>query len=91
VSVDVAGATVTVGEAADLLATEVALDAMSWVDGPVEGPVEVQCNAHGTPGRAVFDAGTSSVQFDAPAPRVAPGQSVVLYRGDEVQGGGTAR
>ncbi|CAN5856195.1 tRNA 2-thiouridine(34) synthase MnmA [soil metagenome] len=91
VSVDVAGATVTVGEAADLLATEVALDAMSWVDGPVEGPVEVQCSAHGTPCRAVFDAGTSSVHFDAPAPRVAPGQSVVLYRGDEVQGGGTAR
>ncbi|MDP1807216.1 MAG: hypothetical protein Q8K72_18715 [Acidimicrobiales bacterium] len=28
--------------------------------------------------------------FDEPQRRVAPGQSVVLYRGDEVLGGGIA-
>ena len=90
VSVDVGAATVTVGGAADLLTSEVALQAMSWVDGPVKGPVEVQCSAHGPPRRATFDVGCSVVRFDDPAPRVAPGQSVVLYRGDEVLGGGAA-
>jgi tRNA U34 2-thiouridine synthase MnmA/TrmU len=30
------------------------------------------------------------VAFVEPAPRIAPGQSVVLYRGDTVLGGGIA-
>ncbi len=91
VSVDVGAGTVTVGEAADLLTTEVALEALSWVDGPVEGPVEVQCSAHGTPRPATFHLQDGVARFCDPSPRVAPGQSVVLYRGDEVLGGGTAR
>ncbi len=91
VAVDVPGATVTVGGPQDLLTGEVALEAVSWVDGPVEGRVEVQCSAHGTPRPATFDLDGAVVRFDRPAPRVAPGQSVVLYRADEVQGGGTAR
>jgi tRNA-specific 2-thiouridylase len=90
VAVDVPGATVTVGRAGDLLVDEVAVEAMSWVGEVVEGLVEVQCSAHGGPRSAVFDARTSVVRFDRPSPRVAPGQSVVLYRGDEVLGGGTA-
>ena len=91
VSVDVGAGTVTVGGAADLLTDEVGLGDVSWVDGPVGGPVEVQCSAHGTPRPAEFDIRAGVVRFHQPAPRVAPGQSVVLYRGDEVQGGGTAR
>ncbi len=91
VAVDVAGATVTVGVAGDLLVDEVGVEAMSWVDSPVvSGAVEVQCSAHGAPRPAVFDANASMVRFDRPAPRVAPGQSVVLYRGDDVLGGGSA-
>lgn len=90
VSVDVPGATVTVGSASDLLVEAVALEDVSWVNGPVGGPVEVQCSAHGSPRPAVFDAEASMVRFASPSPRVAPGQSVVLYRGDEVQGGGPA-
>ena len=91
VSVDVTAATVTVGGAADLLIDEVGLGDVSWVDGPVGGPVEVQCSAHGTARPAEFDIRAGVVRFHRSAPRVAPGQSVVLYRGDEVQGGGTAR
>ena len=91
VSVDVGAGTVTVGGAGDLLTDEVPLGDVSWVDEPVGGPVEVQCSAHATPRPADFDIHAGVVRFDRPAPRVASGQSVVLYWGDEVQGGGTAR
>src|SRR5207237_1087366 len=40
--------------------------------------------------RASATAGGVVVRFDEPHRRVAPGQSVVLYRGDEVLGGGVA-
>jgi tRNA-specific 2-thiouridylase len=90
IAVDVAGATVTVGSATDLLVGEVALERLSWTTEPVEGPVLVQCSAHGDPRSAVLDPTTGAVRFDQLAPRVAPGQSVALYRSDEVLGGGTA-
>ncbi len=90
VDVDVASATITVGHAHDLLAAEVVLTALSWVGGPVEGAVLVQTSAHGAPRPGSFDTGARLVCFDRPAPRVAPGQSVVLYRGDQVLGGGVA-
>jgi len=90
VAVDVASATVTVGGTGDLLAGGLSVDSLSWVAGPVRGPVEIQCSAHGVPRPSRFDPSTGEVVFDQPAPRVAPGQSVVLYRGDEVLGGGTA-
>jgi tRNA-specific 2-thiouridylase len=90
VDVDVASATVTVGHGDDLLSREVALTGTSWVAGPAEGPVLAQCSAHGTPRPATYDAQRSMARFDSAAPRVAPGQSVVLYRDDEVLGGGAA-
>jgi tRNA-uridine 2-sulfurtransferase len=87
--VDVPAATVTVGPYADLLTDGVQLDQVCWAAGPVEGPVVAQTSAHGRlrPGRV---QGTT-VRWDRPEPRVAPGQSVVLYRDDLVLGGGTAR
>nr|MBA3267362.1 tRNA 2-thiouridine(34) synthase MnmA [Acidimicrobiia bacterium] len=45
-----------------------------------------QCSAHGSAVEAVVEG--SSVRFVQPHRRVAPGQSVVFYRGDEVVGGG---
>ena len=59
------------------------------------GPVVAQCSAHGEP-RAGHGApsrpadGRVEVRFAAPHRRVAAGQSVVLYQGDEVVGGGIA-
>ena len=89
-SVDRPAATVTVGTLADLLTGGVRLAGLTWVRDPLaQGtPVEIQCSAHGhpVPGRVDGDA----VVFDQPHCRVAPGQSVVLYRGDEVLGGGVA-
>ena len=84
--VDVASATITVGTQADLLTDRVALIDLTWVAGPVEGPLLAQVSAHGTvrPCRVTGAA----VIWDEPARRVAPGQSVVFYDGDEVVGAG---
>ena len=90
VEVDVAAATVTVGAAEDLRVDAVALTRCSWVDGEPAGPVEAQCSAHGEPAPAEWDPAAGTVRFAGPVRRVAPGQSVVLYRGDEVLGGGLA-
>ncbi len=95
VDVDVPGATVTVGPEADLHCDHVVLDQVTWADGPVAGAVAAQCSAHGRPRAALVEPGpegdgTVRVTFAAPERRVATGQSVVLYEGDEVVGGGTA-
>jgi len=92
VDVDVATATVTVGDAAALRAQVVPLADVVWAHDPVTGPVLVQCSAHGTPHPAQVEPSASgaTVTFDEPQRRLAPGQSVVLYRGDLVVGGGVA-
>ena len=90
VAVDVAGRRVTVGGVDDLRSTEVGIDLLTWVDRPPAGAVLVQTSAHGAARPATYDAEASLVRFAEPAPRVAPGQSVVLYRGNEVLGGGIA-
>ena len=66
----------------------VELTGLSWVDGPTSGAVEVQSSAHGAAVEATLES--ASVRFAEPHRRVAPGQSVVLYRGDQVLGGGIA-
>jgi len=94
VDVDTAAATVTVGTADDLLAPTVDLDRMVWAEGPWSGDVLVQCSAHGRTASATVEPhadGGVVVRWAEPQRRVAPGQSVVLYDGDEVVGGGIAR
>ena len=89
VDVDVAGATVTVGSIDDLMVDATPLEAFSWADGPVVGRVLVQTSAHGSCDPAVLD--DCVVLWAEPRPRVAPGQSVVFYDGDQVLGGSIAR
>jgi tRNA-specific 2-thiouridylase len=86
VAVDVAAATVTVGGRDDLLADEVTLRRLTWVDGPVDGPVLAQASAHGEAPPAVLAGAT--LRWGMRQRRVAPGQTVALYRGEEVLGGG---
>jgi tRNA-specific 2-thiouridylase len=86
VAVDVPSATVTVGEAADLLTSRVRLGSVAWVDGPVDGALDAQVSAHGAVRACRVDG--LDVCFEEPARRVAPGQSVVLYDGDTVVGAG---
>lgn len=95
-AVDPASATVTVGRAADLLADQVELDRLTWVDRPMPWgvPVLAQSSAHGEPVRAVLAgagaAGRAVLAFAEPQRRVAPGQTVALYAGDSVLGAGVA-
>jgi len=86
--VDVRDGAVVVGDREDLLVDEVAVTAITWVDGPVAGDVLVQSSAHGRAMPARFADGV--VGFAEPVRRIAPGQSVVLYDGDDVLGGGIA-
>jgi tRNA-specific 2-thiouridylase len=90
VDVDVPAATVRVGAADELLADRVVLDRVVWADRPVTGPVLAQSSAHGVPRAAavVSAPGGTEVRFAEPHRRVAAGQSVVLFDGDEVVGGG---
>jgi tRNA-specific 2-thiouridylase len=92
VDVDAESATVTVGPR-DELDTEVTpLESWTWVGAPVDGPVELQCSAHGRPESGHVSAGDvgGRVEWDRPHRRIAPGQSVVAYVDDLVVGGGTA-
>ncbi len=89
-AVDVASRTVTVGGRTDLDVDGVELVERTWVGDPLPSGVEVsvQASAHGAPRRArTTDSG---VAFAAPERRVAPGQLVALYLGDEVVGSGIA-
>jgi tRNA-specific 2-thiouridylase len=50
--------------------------------------------AHGEPYPAEIEAVDDHevlVRFDSPVDQAAPGQSLVVYRGDEVLGGGLIR
>lgn len=90
VDVDFEQAVVTVGGLEALMVEEVAVTDWTWTGRPLpEGTaIEVQASAHGHPLPGTW-AGTA-VRLDAPARRVAPGQSVVAYLGDRVVGGGVA-
>jgi tRNA-uridine 2-sulfurtransferase len=90
-AVDGAAATVTVGPLSALMVDEIAVTGVSWVDRPPRPGerLEVQMSAHGTPVPARWREDRSAVVVDRAVRRVAPGQSVVLYRGEAVVGGGT--
>jgi tRNA-uridine 2-sulfurtransferase len=90
VDVDAPSATVTIGRREQLLRPAVDLRDVRFVTGrpAADAEVLVQARAHATPvpGRLRGDR----VEFDAPQPRVAPGQVVALYDGDRLLGGGIA-
>jgi tRNA-specific 2-thiouridylase len=91
--VEPASARVTVGSADDLLVDRQVLGPVSWADRPVHGELLAQCSAHGRAEPAVVEAGPDgavTLEWRTPRRRVAPGQAVVLYDGDEVVGGGPA-
>jgi tRNA-specific 2-thiouridylase len=92
VDVDVATATVTIGDAGALRTDAVELRDVVWAHRPFEGSVLAQCSAHGTPRPATVTPGEggATVRFHQPQRRLAPGQSVVVYRDDLVVGGGIA-
>ncbi len=88
VDIDTVAATATVGPREHLLVAGQPIDDMAWSHRALAGRFLVQCSAHGQPRPARLDG--SVVVWDEPQPRVAPGQSMVLYRAEDVVGGGTA-
>jgi tRNA-specific 2-thiouridylase len=86
--VDLATATVRVGTAVDLLRPTVTLRDLRWACAAHSGPVLAQISAHGVAHPASIEG--DLLRWAVPQRRVAPGQAVVLYDGDEVVGGGLA-
>ena len=89
-SVDIAARAVTVAKREGLLVKDTALGSVTWADVPlaIGTDVLVQTSAHGQPIRARTTA--NGVAYEHPTRRVAPGQLVALYLGDEVIGSGVA-
>jgi tRNA-specific 2-thiouridylase len=90
VDLDAATATVTLGRRDELLRDSVEVRDLRFADRVPDAGVrlEVQVRAHGAPFPGRLDG--TSVRFDEPQPRVAPGQVVALYAGDTLLGGGIA-
>jgi len=94
VDVDVPNATVVVGDDDDLLRAVMTVERLTWIDGPVDGDVLVQCSAHGDtrPAMIAREGHAVRVEWRDRQRRIAPGQSVVFYDLDDrrVLGGGIA-
>ena len=94
---DMAANTVTVGPNEALFSTTLIADDWNWFPFPaLTEPVEVEAKAryNQPPQPATVypeDDGTARVVFHQPQRALTPGQAVVLYRGDQVIGGGTIR
>src|SRR5262245_49795791 len=92
--VDAAARRVVVGPGELLARSGLVADRVSWVAGrpPSGGPFEAQVRIRyrGEDVPAVIEPGGAGVrvEFRTPQRGVAPGQSVVIYRGDELLGGG---
>lgn len=91
-AVDPVARTVQVGPLDRLLVTEIPVRDPAWAGAPPPPgqALDVQMSAHGRTVAGSWDPG-GMVVLAEPVRRVAPGQSVVLYRGDEVVGGAVAR
>lgn len=92
-AIDPSAATIVLGRRNDLLAGGARLSGMSWVAGEPAptGPVEVKIryNSPAVPATLELSGSTCAVLFDERQSSVAPGQAGVIYRGDELLGGGT--
>jgi tRNA-uridine 2-sulfurtransferase len=88
---------VVVGPRDALRRSSVEASSFRWVAGAASPPgteCEAQLRAHGDPHVARIEASNDDavqIRFDEPVDQAAPGQSLVLYRGDEVLGGGLIR
>jgi tRNA-specific 2-thiouridylase len=94
-ALDAARNTVVVGPRAELLRTRAISHDATWIS-PQPPPAGTECTvqlrAHGAAHDAAVensDGSALTLRFDPPVAQVSPGQSMVLYRGDEVLGGGT--
>lgn len=92
IALDPATATVRVGSRDDLAVARCRVAPVSFVNGPVrpgsEVAVKVRYRSRAVPASLGQEGAGWVVTFATPQEAVAPGQSAVFYRGDEVLGGG---
>lgn len=72
----------------ELYATEVNLSAIDKIDTPIRVRAKVRYNQEAKDATASMENGKLHVVFDEPQRAICKGQSVVLYDGDTVLGGG---
>ena len=90
---------VVVGSRGEAAARRIEADTVSiisgqWPDAPFEAEAMVRYRGAQTPATIIPGepgSRTLAVQFTGDGPVASPGQALVLYRGDEVLGGGTIR
>lgn len=87
------GNTVVVGAREELAAKGLDAEDVRWLvepEGPFRAQAQIRYRAEAAPAHIVPRPGRAArIEFDEPQRGVAPGQSVVLYAGDRVLGGGT--
>jgi len=92
--VDAAANRVVAGPGELLTRRGLVADRATWVagvppsDGPFEGDVRIRYRGDDVPSAIRADGERIRVEFHRPQRGVAPGQSVVVYRGEELLGGG---
>jgi tRNA-specific 2-thiouridylase len=86
---------VVLGEGESLFSRDVRTETFHWIPGkPPRGPVRCRAKIRYRHPEAPATAypqpdGSVHIEFDEPQRAVTPGQTAVLYDGDEVLGGGT--
>jgi len=94
VDIDAASNRVVIGSGDLLSRRGLVADRLSWVageppsTGPFEAEARVRYKGEDTPAAVQVEEGIATVEFRSPVRAVAPGQSVVFYRGDGCLGGG---
>jgi tRNA-specific 2-thiouridylase len=89
VRIDAARNAVIVGAAKTLSLEQVTLAESVWrLPESARVLAQVRYRGHPLTATATPDESGLSVQFDTPTDGLAPGQSLVLYQGDRVVGGG---
>lgn len=95
VDIDAARNRVVIGPGELLSRRGLVADRMSWIagaapsdDGPFEAEARIRYRGENAAAVVELDGERARVEFRTPQRAVAPGQSVVFYRGDEVLGGG---
>jgi tRNA-specific 2-thiouridylase len=88
--IDAAANRIVVGEKAEIRAPGLVAGGMNWFVSacPPEAEVKIRYRKRAVPGRITPEGEGIRIDFAEPQEAVTPGQAVVLYRGDEVLGGG---
>jgi tRNA-specific 2-thiouridylase len=86
VRIDAPARRVIVGPRAALAVGAARIEAINWIGGDHDGPLQAKVRSMARPVPARLDG--DRLLFDSPEYGVAPGQAAVLYAGERVLGGG---